>query len=238
MQLRCAAHAACSQAATGLAGRHRAHVSNVTWGGQQARYCGSHGSRLQQLSGGSQRRQQCAAAAAALDGEVSGVVDEDEDEEQEVINGDLTRRPSNSASSTTEEEEGADESREFVLAMAKVAWETKGEDILVLHVAPVVYWTRYFLIATVFSRPQLNAVLGKMTKEAAEVFDRRLSASPQAGPGGWELLDYGDVVVHVMTADQREYYDLESFYGAAEEVDLPFDTEATVSDVDTWSKTF
>jgi hypothetical protein len=46
------------------------------------------------------------------------------------------------------------------------------------------------------------------------------------------------VVVHVMTADQREYYDLESFYGAAEEVDLPFDTEATVSDVDTWSKTF
>jgi hypothetical protein len=63
----------------------------------------------------------------------------------------------------------------------QVAWETKGEDILVLHVAPVVYWTRYFLIATVFSRPQLNAVLGKMTKEAAEVFDRRLSASPQAG---------------------------------------------------------
>ena len=38
----------------------------------------------------------------------------------------------------------------------------------------------------------------------------------------WEVLDYGDVVVHVMTPEQRDFYDLESFYGAAEEVDLPF----------------
>ena len=36
------------------------------------------------------------------------------------------------------------------------------------------------------------------------------------------MLDYGDVVVHVMTPEQRDFYDLESFYGAAEEVDLPF----------------
>ena len=36
------------------------------------------------------------------------------------------------------------------------------------------------------------------------------------------MLDYGDVVVHVLTPDQREFYDLESFYGAAEEIDLPF----------------
>jgi hypothetical protein len=37
------------------------------------------------------------------------------------------------------------------------------------------------LVATVFSRPQLNAVLGKMEKEAGEVHDRRLNVSPQAG---------------------------------------------------------
>lgn len=34
------------------------------------------------------------------------------------------------------------------------------------------------------------------------------------------MLDYGDVVVHVMTAEERDYYDIESFYGAAEEVRL------------------
>ncbi len=36
--------------------------------------------------------------------------------------------------------------------------------------------------------------------------------------GGWEVLDFGDVVVHVMSEEMRSYYDMESFYGAAEEV--------------------
>lgn len=47
-----------------------------------------------------------------------------------------------------------------------------------LHVAPVVYWTRFMLIATVYSRPQLNAILGKIVKEAADVHGRRLALSP------------------------------------------------------------
>ena len=34
------------------------------------------------------------------------------------------------------------------------------------------------------------------------------------------MLDFGDVVIHVMSEDQRNYYDLESFYGAAEEVSM------------------
>ncbi len=37
------------------------------------------------------------------------------------------------------------DSREFAVAMAKIAHETKGEDILVLHVAPLVYWTSYMV---------------------------------------------------------------------------------------------
>lgn len=61
-----------------------------------------------------------------------------------------------------------------------------------------------------------------------------LPPTPAPCSGGWELLDYGDVVVHILTAEQRDYYDLESFYGAAEEVPLPFGEAA--ADVDTWAK--
>jgi len=63
--------------------------------------------------------------------------------------------------------------------------------------------------------------LAKVEKEAEEKHDRR-AAAPASGRSAWELLDFGDVVVHVLTAEQRDYYDLESFYGAAEELDLPF----------------
>ena len=101
------------------------------------------------------------------------------------------------------------ESRALATGIARVCWETKGEDLMVLHVAPLVYWTRYMVLVTVFSKPQLNAILAKVEKEAEEVFDRK-PASPASGTSAWELLDFGDVVVHVMTADQREYYDLVS----------------------------
>lgn len=42
--------------------------------------------------------------------------------------------------------------------MAKVASEVKAADIKVLFVKPLVYWTRFFIIATAFSRPQIDAI--------------------------------------------------------------------------------
>jgi ribosome silencing factor RsfS/YbeB/iojap len=114
------------------------------------------------------------------------------------------------------------QSRTFATACAKVAWEVKGENIQLLHVAPLVSWTSYLLIVTVFSRPQLNAILARISKEAEDVHGRTVAYGQNVGSTAWEVLDYGDVVINVLTADQRDYYDLEGFYGAAEEVDLPF----------------
>lgn len=44
------------------------------------------------------------------------------------------------------------------VAMAKVASDVKAADIKVLFVKPLVYWTRFFIIATAFSRPQIDAI--------------------------------------------------------------------------------
>lgn len=126
------------------------------------------------------------------------------------------------------------ETRDFAVAMATIANDTRGSDISVLHVEPLIYWTRYMVLVTVFSRPQLGAILGKMEKEAAERWDRKLSERGQPGRGEWEVLDFGDAVIHVFTAEQREYYDLESFYGAAEEVELPFVQEVS-EDMAAWN---
>lgn len=70
------------------------------------------------------------------------------------------------------------------------------------------------------SRPQLLAVLSRMEDTAKDDWKRTKQNS--AGSSQWEVIDFGDVVVHVFTAEQREHYDLDGFYAAAEEVPLPF----------------
>ncbi|KAB1216002.1 Protein Iojap, chloroplastic [Morella rubra] len=50
------------------------------------------------------------------------------------------------------------ESLSFAVAMAKVASDVKAADIRVLFVKPLVYWTRFFIIVTAFSRPQIDAI--------------------------------------------------------------------------------
>ncbi|KAH9602963.1 hypothetical protein KSS87_021496 [Heliosperma pusillum] len=109
------------------------------------------------------------------------------------------------------------------VAMAKVASDVKAEDIKVLFVKPLVYWTRFFIIATAFSRPQLYAIRTKMADLAEEKFGRVPNGDSK--PNSWTLLDFGDVVVHLFLPPQRAFYNLEEFYGNATLIELPFEDE-------------
>ena len=71
------------------------------------------------------------------------------------------------------------DSEDFAIAMAKIADNTKGKDIMLLHVEPLTSWTSYMLLITVGSKPQLNAVLAKMEQEAEHIWRRpRTHKSP------------------------------------------------------------
>ncbi|KAL2937947.1 Protein Iojap chloroplastic [Bienertia sinuspersici] len=107
--------------------------------------------------------------------------------------------------------------------MAKVANEVKAADIKVLFVKPLVYWTRFFIIATAFSRPQIDAIRTRMADHAEEKFGKVPNGDLK--PNSWTLLDFGDVVVHIFLPPQREFYNLEEFYGNATSVELPFADE-------------
>ncbi|XP_021738174.1 protein Iojap, chloroplastic-like [Chenopodium quinoa] len=115
------------------------------------------------------------------------------------------------------------ESLTFAVAMAKVANEVKAADIKVLFVKPLVYWTRFFIIATAFSRPQIDAIRTKMADLAEEKFGKIPNGDLK--PNSWTLLDFGDVVVHIFLPPQREFYNLEEFYGNAKSIELPFEDE-------------
>ncbi len=88
----------------------------------------------------------------------------------------------------------------------------------------LVSWTSYMVFATVMSRPQLLAAIARIERMVDEEHpDRERRNQPGASP--WECLDYGDTIVHLFTAEQRDIYDVESFYAAAEDVDLPWEAD-------------
>ncbi|MED6205382.1 hypothetical protein PIB30_016968 [Stylosanthes scabra] len=115
------------------------------------------------------------------------------------------------------------ESLSFAVEMAKVASEVKAADIKVLFVKPLVYWTRFFIIATAFSRPQIDAI-GSRIRDLAETKYGKFPTG-DSKPNSWTLLDFGDVVVHIFLPPQRAFYNLEEFYGNATPVELPFENQ-------------
>ena len=162
--------------------------------------------------------------------------EEEEEEEEEEVEEEFevaaASTPSSSSAAAAEEEEEEDDARALALELARVAADIKASDVVVLHVAPLVYWTSFMVLCTVYSRPQLGAVLAKAESAAAgERFGRDLGGARGAGRSPWEVLDFGDVVMHCFTPDQREFYDLEGFYGAAEEVELPAEVSGAGSGV-------
>lgn len=116
------------------------------------------------------------------------------------------------------------EGRGFAVECARVLNDTKCEDVVCLDVSKQVSWTSYMVFGSVFSKPQLLAALSKVEKMALQDFEGR-ERSNNPGQSPWECLDYGDVLVHVMSQDQRAFYDIESFYPMADVLPLPFESE-------------
>ncbi|XP_047981257.1 protein Iojap, chloroplastic [Salvia hispanica] len=115
------------------------------------------------------------------------------------------------------------ESLSFAVALAKVASDVKAADIKLLFVKPLVYWTRFFIIATAFSRPQVDAIGSRIRNLAETEYGR--TATGDFKPNSWTLLDFGDVVVHIFLPPQRDHYNLEEFYANATPIELPFEDQ-------------
>ena len=94
----------------------------------------------------------------------------------------------------------------------------KATDIKSLEITELTSVADYFVIATGTSGTHIRALADEvqdtLTKQGIE------PKSVEGKSTGWILLDYGTVVVHVFTPDQRELYSLEHLWGDAKEVDI------------------
>lgn len=124
---------------------------------------------------------------------------------------------------STSAQAGLDESRELALTVASAAADRKAGDIVLLKVAEVSYLADYFVLATGYSRVQVRAIAQAVEDRVEEKFLRRPLRTEGKAEGTWVLQDYGDVMVHIMMAKEREFYNLEAFWGHAEKIELPND---------------
>lgn len=112
------------------------------------------------------------------------------------------------------------ESRAVALAAAGAAADKKATDIRVLEVGDLFGITDYFVICSASNERLLSAVVD----EVGQRLKTDLSRMPRRREGtretGWMLLDYGDVVVHLFSDEQRAYYDLERLWSDAPQLDL------------------
>lgn len=76
----------------------------------------------------------------------------------------------------------------------------------------------YLVIATGMSRPQIKALYSEIHARMKAAGERHARAEG-TDLGWWVLLDFGDVVVHLMQPEAREYYDLDGLYSEAPLVD-------------------
>lgn len=111
----------------------------------------------------------------------------------------------------------------FAVALAKIASDVKAADIKLLFVKPLVYWTKFFLITTAFSRPQIDAIRTRINDLAEKQYGK--VATGDSKPNSWTLLDFGDIVVHIFLPEQRAIYNLEEFYANATPIELPFESQ-------------
>jgi ribosome-associated protein len=111
-----------------------------------------------------------------------------------------------------------DMSQALALTIAQAADDRKGEEIVILRVAEVSYLTDYFVIVTGFSRPQVRAIAQSIEQKVETVWQRLPLRTEGQSESSWILQDYGDVIVHVLLPQEREFYNLEAFWGHAEQV--------------------
>jgi len=101
--------------------------------------------------------------------------------------------------------------RELAAICARIADDTKAEDIVVLDVRGLSSFTDYFVL---MSGHSTRHVQGLAEAIESELRSKRVSSQHSEGlkEGHWVLLDFGDVVVHIFYKEKRRFYDLEGLW--------------------------
>ncbi len=105
--------------------------------------------------------------------------------------------------------------QEEALEIARLLEDGKAEKVTVIDVSELNSWTDFFVIGTIRSRMQVQG-LQKQVKDYVKEHDMQIHLTNRKQPDGdeWNLIDIGPVVVHLMSPEARDFYELEKLWHA------------------------
>lgn len=96
--------------------------------------------------------------------------------------------------------------------------DKRAEDVRILDLSPLTASIDCFVIASASSQPQLQAMEDAVKERMKE--HGQLPRGVEAPSTRWILLDYGGVIVHLMSHEAREFYDLEGLWADADALNV------------------
>lgn len=108
-------------------------------------------------------------------------------------------------------------------ACAEFADDKKAENIRILDLRGLSPVTDWLVLCSALSAPQLRAVRDNIEDEMKEKHGERPLYRDGSYDSQWMILDYGNVMVHILSPEKRDYYALEELWGDAPEVTLKED---------------
>ena len=93
--------------------------------------------------------------------------------------------------------------------------DKKGSNILLLDISEEAVFTNYFLICSGDNERQIQALADSIAQDAKEEGNILPIGREGESSSGWVLLDYGELIVHIFSPNQRNYYKLEELWSQA-----------------------
>jgi ribosome-associated protein len=106
-------------------------------------------------------------------------------------------------------------SYKLACTIARILDEKLGKDITILNISNVSSFADYFVICSADASTQVKALTEAVRLRLKELFSRQASRIENDQRNRWNLLDYSDVVVHILHREEREMYAIEKFWNHA-----------------------
>ncbi|MCT1802750.1 ribosome silencing factor [Kocuria carniphila] len=124
------------------------------------------------------------------------------------------------------------ESVEIIRAAALAADEKKAENIVAFDVSDSLAITDAFMVASAPNERQVSAVVDAIEDKLIQEHKVKPLRREGRGEGRWVLLDFGDIVIHVLHDEDRAFYALERLWGDSPKISLNLPEQAATSNAD------